>query len=114
MPANSAVGLSNWREHWKDAVDVRARAVRASRPQTEGKWPRDSRQDAGRYKVVAYLSTYLANIRFGSIAMNSPRLRASTSPFWFRISAILMCRLPRTLTSRDSTRNDLFRGTGFK
>ena len=48
--------------------------------------------------------TNFANL-LGSIAMNTARPRASTSPFRFRISPMFTCLRPRTLTSRDSTRN---------
>src|ERR1700722_20426200 len=38
---------------------------------------------------TSYLSTYLANIFSGSMAMKMPRLRARTSLSSFRISAVL-------------------------
>ena len=46
---------------------------------------------------------YFANIFSGSIAINLPRLRASTSPFSFRISAVFVWTRPRTERSRLST-----------
>lgn len=70
---------------------------------------------AGRDPVADnYRSTNLANMRWGSMAINVPLLRARTSPFWFTISATLMCLRPDTRNSRDSTRRGLFRGTGFR
>ncbi len=52
-------------------------------------------EDPGEHGVVLsawslYLSTYLANIFSGSMAMKIPRLRAKTSSLSLRISAVLM------------------------
>ena len=54
----------------------------------------DCAQDDGVTKAesdIVQRSTYLANIFSGSIAMKVPRLRARTSFFSLRISAVLMC-----------------------
>ena len=58
---------------------------------------RDSRFRENSYPIQSYLtvedhlSTNLPNIFSGSIAMNTPRPRARTSPSSFMISAMLMC-----------------------
>src|SRR5438105_9492678 len=55
-----------------------------------------------------------ANIRSGSMAINTARPRASTSPCWLRISATFMCIRPRTRRSWPSAISIWPSGTGLR